>query len=123
MMKVLVVDDESAQREMLAGYLKKKNYDAETAKNGTSALEIYKSFFAPLAVIDLKMPDMSGLELLQKLREINPFIEVIVLTAYGTVETAVMAMQLGAFGYLTKPVNLEELSLNLSRAAEKNRQD
>jgi len=121
MTKILIVDDEAAQREMLAGYLKKNKYETKTAQDGQTALDLYPSFFSPVAVIDLKMPDMNGLELLQKLREINPFVEVIVLTAYGTVETAVEAMRRGAFGYLTKPVNLDELSLNLSRAAEKNR--
>jgi DNA-binding NtrC family response regulator len=69
----------------------------------------------------MKMPDMNGLELLSKLTELNPFIQVIVLTAYGTVETAVEAMRKGAFGYLTKPVNLEELLINLKKASEQNR--
>lgn len=121
MSKILIVDDEAAQREMLAGFLKKKNFETGTASCGTEALELYTRFFAPLAVIDMKMPEMSGLELLTRLRDLNPFIQIIVLTAYGTVETAVEAMRKGAFGYLTKPVNLEELLVNLNKASEQNR--
>ncbi|MEZ5359058.1 MAG: sigma-54 dependent transcriptional regulator [Candidatus Zixiibacteriota bacterium] len=121
MPKILIVDDEAAQRDMLAGFLMKKKYDVKTAGNGPEALELYTGFFSPLAVIDMKMPDMDGLELLEKLREINPFVQVIVLTAFGTVETAVNAMRAGAYGYLTKPVNLEELLINLKKAAEQNR--
>jgi len=119
--KILIVDDEEAQREMLAGFLKKKGFQAETASGGTDALAIYGSFFAPLAVVDMKMPDMDGLELLTRLRDLNPFIQVIMLTAFGTVETAVKAMQRGAYGYLTKPVNLDELLVNLNKAADQNR--
>jgi len=121
MAKILVVDDEAAQREMLAGFLKKKGYQVLTAAGGMAAAAEYPEFFSPLAVIDLKMPDMNGLELLTRLREINPFIQVIVLTAFGTVETAVEAMRKGAYGYLTKPVNLDELLINLKKAADQNR--
>ncbi len=120
MAKILLVDDEAAQREMLAGFLKKKGYQVQTADGGVAAVDGYAGFFSPLAVIDLKMPDMNGLELLVRLREINPFIQVIVLTAFGTVETAVEAMRKGAYGYLTKPVNLDELLVNLKKAAEQN---
>ncbi|MEE9442959.1 MAG: sigma-54 dependent transcriptional regulator [candidate division Zixibacteria bacterium] len=121
MPKILIVDDEAAQRDMLSGFLEKKGFQVSKASNGQEALDIYSNIFAPVAVIDMKMPEMGGLELLSKLRDINPFIQVIVLTAFGTVETAVEAMQSGAYGYLTKPVNLEELLINLKRAAEKNR--
>jgi two-component system, NtrC family, response regulator HydG len=120
MAKILLVDDEAAQREMLAGFLKKKGYQIQTAAGGVAAVSDYAAFFSPLAVIDLKMPDMNGLELLVRLREINPFIQVIVLTAFGTVETAVEAMRKGAYGYLTKPVNLDELLINLKKAADQN---
>jgi DNA-binding NtrC family response regulator len=121
MTKILIVDDEATQRDMLSGFLKKKGFQVQDADNGSDALLIYAEFFAPIAVIDMKMPEMNGLELLTKLRELNPFIQVIVLTAFGTVETAVEAMRKGAFGYLTKPVNLEELLINLKKAAEQNR--
>ncbi len=121
MPRVMIIDDEAAQREMLAGFLKKKGFDVYTAGSGEEALEAYGDFFAPLIVTDMKMPGMDGLQLLARLSEINPAVQVIVLTAYGTVETAVAAMRDGAFGYLTKPVNLEELHINLNKAAEQNR--
>ena len=121
MTRILVVDDESTQREMLSGFLKKKGFDVRDFSRGAEAIAEYPRFFSPLAIIDMKMPEMTGLELLQKLREINPFIQIIVLTAFGTVETAVEAMRKGAFGYLAKPVNLEELLINLKKAAEQNR--
>lgn len=121
MIKILVVDDETAQREMLVGFLRKQGFDVREAGSGKEALSLYSEFFAALAIIDMKMPEMGGLELLQRLKEINPFVQIIVLTAYGTVETAVVAMRAGAFGYLTKPVNLEELLINLKKGAEQSR--
>jgi DNA-binding NtrC family response regulator len=120
--RLLIVDDEPEQRELLAGYLRRNGYDISVASNGAEAIEVYQSRFSPLAIIDLKMPGMSGLELLAKLRDINPFIQVIVLTAFGSVETAVAAMRAGAFDYLTKPVEeLGELLVKLERAYSQNR--
>nr|MBN2277729.1 sigma-54-dependent Fis family transcriptional regulator [candidate division Zixibacteria bacterium] len=119
--KLLLVDDEIGQRQMLAGYLEKKGYKISQAASGEEALEAYKSFFSPVAVVDMKMPGMDGIELIERLREINPFIQIIVLTAFGSVETAVEAMKKGAFHYQTKPVELEELLLNLNKAAEQHR--
>ncbi len=120
--KLLVVDDEAGQREMLAGYLSKKGFEVHTFASGAKALEEYHHVFSPLAIVDMKMPGMTGLELLGKLREINPFIQVLVLTAFGSVETAVAAIKAGAFDYLTKPVeNLDELLLKLEKAVQQNR--
>lgn len=119
--KILLVDDEAAQREMLAGYLEKNGFKVRQASSGEEALKIYSSFFAPLAVVDMKMSGMSGIELIGKLRELNPFLQIIVLTAFGSVETAVEAMKAGAFHYQTKPVELEELLLNLTKAEEQHR--
>ncbi len=120
--KVLIVDDEPGQRELLAGYLKKKGFDITTAESGEAAIEQYPHVFAPVAIVDMKMPGMNGLELLAGLREINPFIQVIVLTAFGSVETAVAAMRAGAYDYLTKPVeDLDELMLKLEKATRQNR--
>ncbi len=116
------MDDEPAQRELLSGFLRKRHYDVYSAASAEEALEQYHQIFAPVAVVDMKMPGMDGLELLTRLREINPFIQVIVLTAFGSVETAVTAMKTGAFDYLTKPVeDLDELLLKLERAAAQNR--
>ena len=117
----MIIDDEAAQREMLAGFLKKKGFEVETASGGTEALDKYPDFFAPLTVTDMKMPGMDGMELLSRLLEINPFVQVVMLTAYGTVDNAVEAMKRGAYGYLTKPVNLDELLIHLKKASEQNR--
>ncbi|MEW5796587.1 MAG: sigma-54 dependent transcriptional regulator [Candidatus Zixiibacteriota bacterium] len=120
--KLLLVDDEANQRQLLAGFLESHGYQITQADSGQAALDLYHEVFAPLAVVDMKMPGMSGLELLQKLRSINPFIQVIVLTAFGSVESAVEAMRAGAFDYITKPVqDLDELLLRLEKAAAQNR--
>ena len=120
--KLLIVDDESSQRELLAGFLVKKGFQVTEAAGGEQALEVYRTIFSPLALVDVKMPGMSGLELLEKLREINPFIQVIVLTAFGSVQSAVSAMRAGAYDYLTKPIeDLDELLLKLEKAAAQNR--
>jgi two-component system, NtrC family, response regulator HydG len=119
---LLIVDDESGQRSLLAGFLARKGYAVIEAENGTQALEKYRTSYAPAAIIDMKMPGMSGLELLAHLREFNPFIQVIVLTAFGSVETAVAAMRAGAYDYLTKPVeDLEELLLKIEKGISQNR--
>ncbi|MBD3257603.1 response regulator [candidate division GN15 bacterium] len=120
--KLLLVDDEASQRDLLAGFLTKRDFQVTQAASAEEALQVYHEVFSPLAIVDMKMPGMGGLELLDKLREINPFIQVLVLTAFGSVETAVEAMRRGAYDYLTKPVeDLEELLVKLQRAAERNR--
>ncbi len=120
--KILIVDDEKSQRDLLSGFLHKNGFDVTTAENGEDALTKYRSVFSPIAIVDMKMPGMNGLELLVKLKEINPFIQVLVLTAFGSVETAVSAMKAGAADYLTKPIEeLEELILKLQKAADQNR--
>ncbi len=116
--KLLLVDDEAGQRQMLAGFLEKKDFIVKQASSGEEALQVYSSFFSPVAVVDMKMPGIDGIELIGRLREINPFIQIIVLTAFGSVETAVEAMQKGAYHYQTKPVELEELLFNLNKASE-----
>ena len=119
---LLIVDDEQAQRQLLAGFLTHKGYTVVEAQNGAEALERYQTSFAPAAVIDMKMPGMTGLELLARLREINPFVQVIMLTAFGSVETAVVAMRAGAYDYVTKPVeDLDELLLKIEKAVSQNR--
>lgn len=121
MAEILIVEDERAQREALAGYLRKAGYDVVTAATGKEAFEVKST--PDVVLLDLRLPDMEGLDLLKKLREMNPDTEIIVITAYGTVRTAVEAMRLGAFDYLTKPVDLDELLLIIGRALEKHERD
>jgi two-component system, NtrC family, response regulator HydG len=120
--KLLIVDDEASQRDLLAGFLSRHGYAVSQAASAEEALAMYHDIFSPLAVVDMKMSGMNGLELLSRLREINPFIQVIVLTAFGSVESAVSAMRAGAYDYLTKPVeDLDELLVKLEKAALQNR--
>ncbi len=120
--RILVVDDEKEQRELVAGFLSKNGFEVIQAENGEKAIDLYKTLFSPVALVDMKMPGMNGLELIKKLKEINPFIQIIMLTAFGSVESAVSAMKAGASDYLTKPVEeLDELLIKLQKAAEQNR--
>jgi two-component system NtrC family response regulator len=119
--RILVVDDQPAQRELVTGFLKKQNFEVLTAESGEKALEKFRSEPFDLVLTDMKMPGMSGLDLLKVLREINPEATVIVVTAYGTVETAVAACKAGAADYLNKPVNLEELLYRIEQVKERRR--
>lgn len=116
--KILIVDDELPQREALSGFLEKKGYQALQAGSGEEAIPLL-SRGIDLALVDLRLPGMSGLELIEETKKRDPRVEAIVITAYGTIETAVKAMKLGAFHYLTKPIDLEELIILIERAIEK----
>ncbi len=117
--RILIVDDEESQRKQLAGFLVKQGFTVVTAESGPAALSICKGRSFEIALLDLKMPQMDGVELLRELKEMNPEIQVIMMTAYGSVETAVEAMKLGAYNYVGKPINLDELKLNISKALER----
>jgi DNA-binding NtrC family response regulator len=119
--RILIVDDEKSQRDMLAGFLKKEGYAMETAESGKIALELIDQKYFELALVDLKMPEMDGIELLEKLKEQHPEIQVIMMTAYGTVETAVEAIKKGAYHYIGKPINLDELKLDIKKALNNQR--
>jgi DNA-binding NtrC family response regulator len=114
-MHILVVDDEEYQRDLLAGFLKNKGHTVTTAASGIDAIEINARTGFDLAILDLKMPELDGIETIERLKEIDPQTYFIVLTGYGTVESAVQAMKCGAHDYLNKPVNLEELELIIER--------
>jgi DNA-binding NtrC family response regulator len=115
---VLVVEDEEAQRRILADFLKSQGYGVQTATNGREGLARFQRDLFDFVLADYKMPEMDGLALLRELRHLNPEARVVLITAFGTVESAVKAMKEGAVDYLTKPVNLEELLIILQRAAQ-----
>ena len=113
---ILVVDDERNAREGLKQFLADLDYDVFTAENGKEALNLLKKERPEVVLTDLRMPEMNGLELLHQIKKINPNSIVILLTAYGTVENAVQAIKAGAYYYLTKPINFDELELTLKKA-------
>jgi DNA-binding NtrC family response regulator len=116
---VLLVDDEEPQRRVLAGFLRKRGYDVEAVADADEALRVVASRTVDLVLTDLRMPGRSGVELLEAVRGVNPEIPVVVMTAYGTVASAVDAMKRGAADYLGKPVDLDELEVLVARTLER----
>ena len=115
---ILVIDDEAAQRDVLTGYLKKKGYQIFAASSGKEGIEITKNEPVDIILSDFKMPELNGIEVLEQVKKMNPEISFVIVTAYGTVENAVKAMRLGAFDYISKPVDLDELDLMIERIIE-----
>ena len=118
---ILVVDDEPVQRELISGFLKKQSFEVSAAESAERALELFRQDAFDLVLTDQRMANMSGLELLQAVHAINPETPVILITAFGTVETAVAALKQGALDYLTKPVNLEELLHRIQQVSDRYR--
>ncbi len=114
--RILCVDDEPSMREMLAIALEKDGHQVEVAGGGEEALACFARTPAEVVIHDLKMPRMNGLELLPRLRELSPETPVIVMTAFSTWDAAVEAMRLGAYGYLKKPFDMEEVRALVRRA-------
>ncbi len=114
--KILVVDDELIVRQSLGNWLKEEGYAVDTAENGIEALKIVEAKGCDLMVADIKMPGMDGIELLQKTKEIDPELQILLMTAYASVDTAVEAMKLGAFDYIVKPIDPENVSQIIKRA-------
>lgn len=115
---MLVVEDEAFQREMLRDFLTREGHRVTKAESGEKALQLLESSLFDLILLDFRMPGMNGLDLLRQIKLINPEIEVVIMTAYGTIETAVEAMKAGARDYLTKPIDFEELCILIERVAE-----
>ena len=116
--RILVVDDDDSLRRVTQVQLEQAGYAVTTAAGPEQALEELERAPFDLVLSDLKMPGMSGVELLRRVRELYPEIVFILVTAFGSVETAVEAMKLGAYDYITKPVNPDALRITLSRALE-----
>jgi two-component system NtrC family response regulator len=116
--RILIVDDEESLRRVTQLRLQQAGYEASTAADGDEALAFLQRHPQDLVLTDLRMPGMSGLDLLRRIRQDYPEIIVIVVTAFGTIESAVEAMKHGAFDYIIKPVNSEALRMILARALE-----
>lgn len=118
MATILIVDDEKNMRWALDRALKQEGYETLTAADGLEGLTVAQTEHPDLVVLDLKMPGMDGLSALKKLREWNSQLPVIMITAHGSVETAIEAVKAGAFDYITKPFDVEEIKLVISKALE-----
>ncbi len=118
-MNILVVEDGHSQREMLGDFLKDEGYRVSESQNGEEALTKLREDCFDLVLTDYRMPGMDGMRLLKAAKELNPETDVVVMTAYGTVENAVSAMKTGASDYISKPIELEELKILLERITEK----
>jgi two-component system response regulator HydG len=116
---ILIVDDDEAMRDSCIQILSKMHYEIKTADNGNQGLEQISRESFDIVILDLKMPGLSGMELLKKIREENPETIVIVITGYATVDSAIEAMKNGAYDYLPKPFTPEELRMVVRRAMEK----
>jgi two-component system, NtrC family, response regulator AtoC len=113
--RVLVVDDEEIVRESLCGWLEKDGYTLDTAPDGAAAVAKVRASQWSVLLVDLKMPGMDGLQVLETVKKLQPDVSVVIMTAYATVDTAVAAMKLGAYDYLVKPFDPEELTLMMQK--------
>jgi len=118
---ILIVDDEQSQRIILSGYLRKKKYSIFEAASADAALKYIKDRSIDIVLTDFKMPGKSGYELLKEIRALSPETSIVLITAFGTIEDAVKVMRDGAYDYLTKPIDLEELDLLINRIVERHR--
>ena len=117
--KILVIDDEEILRDRLKRLLELDDYEVITAENGLKGLEVFVSFKPDIVLLDIKMPGIDGIEVLERIKKIPNTAEVFIMTGHGGLETAIQAMRNGAFDYMTKPIDYDELEINLKRALEK----
>ena len=117
--RILVVDDEESIREFFQIMLKREGYEVVTASNGREGFEFLKKNPVDLIISDIQMPEMSGLELLSKVKELDPETVMVMITAFGSTEIAVEAMKRGAYDYVQKPFKIDEVKIVIKQALEK----
>ena len=121
--RLLLVDDEKAFVDILSKRIKRRNIDVTKAYSGTEAIQALRGQEFDVAVLDLKMEDLDGIEVLKMLKIMDPGLAVIMLTGHGSAEAAEQGIKLGAFDYLTKPCGLEELVEKIMEAYAHRKQD
>jgi|BEDMetMinimDraft_2_1075160.scaffolds.fasta_scaffold00521_4 Response regulator containing CheY-like receiver, AAA-type ATPase, and DNA-binding domains len=121
--RVLIVDDDEGIRASLAAVLKKKDYDVDTAKNGKEAIQKCRKNFYNVLLVDIKLPDMEGVELLKRVPDTVPKMRKIIVTGYPTLNNAVQAVNLGADAYVIKPFDVDNLLLKINEQVSKQKEE
>ena len=115
---ILLIDDEQTQLLSLKSYLSKRKFKVYTAENGKKGFEIIQNNLVDIVFTDFRMPEWSGFDVVKKFKAFNPEIELVVMTAFGTIEDAVLIMKAGAYDYINKPIDLDELDALIERINE-----
>lgn len=121
-LKVLIVDNETEFASTLAERLRLRKFEAESAFSGEEGLAAVSTFHPDVMILDLRMPDLGGLDVLARVKALDPEIEVILLTGHGSFEDGITGMELGAFDYLVKPIDLVVLMEKITEACSKHSQ-
>ena len=119
--RILIVDDEPLMRDFLVETLERKKYIVESVGSGSQAIEKIRDDYFDLVITDIRMPEVSGMEVLESVKKYSSETEVIMITAFGTIENAVEAMKLGAYHYIIKPFSADEIEIIVGRATERQR--
>ncbi len=117
--KVLIVDDEKDFVEMFSLRLKEQGEKVSTAHSGKDALKVLDNQIIDVVILDIRMPGMDGIDTLKQIKTLHPIVEVIMLTGHGSTETAVEGMKLGAFDYLMKPADFEDIKIKIENAKKR----
>jgi PAS domain S-box-containing protein len=117
--KLLIVDDEEGMRETIKEIFKKRNFQVETASNGKDAIDLIKKEFYNVVILDMRLPDMEGTEVLKSIKKESPDIEVVIITAFASLQSSIDAINEGAYGYLMKPFEMDSLVKVVSSAEER----
>ena len=118
---ILIIDDEAGMRDVISRLFADSGYETATAPDGAAGLAAAKQGEFDLVILDMSLPKMSGLDVLNGIKEHKPDLPVIMVTAYGSTQTAIEAMRLGAYDFITKPFELDELQMLAERALEQRR--
>ncbi|MGD8386204.1 MAG: sigma-54 dependent transcriptional regulator [Desulfobacteraceae bacterium] len=118
-MKILIVDDQPATLESLGMYFSENGYEVDTAMNGRSSIEKVKSFSPDIVILDIRLPDSNGIDVLKKMREMNEDIVVFMITAFHDMETTIKAMKYGAYDYVHKPIDIRELAERIGKVSDR----